>query len=124
MNGFVKPTLPPAKPQPLIQFLDACTGGTGAPQELKTLLAAGAAPVCGASFTRQAITLALGETAAELALDLGFLFRGERKAPLCEVELELKFGDENAVKELADELASKYELTEEPRSKFVRASSL
>ncbi|MBQ7565956.1 MAG: CYTH domain-containing protein [Oscillospiraceae bacterium] len=96
----------------------------GAPQELKALLAAGVAPVCGASFTRQAITLELGGTAAELALDLGFLFRGERKAPLCEVELELKFGDESAVKELADELAAKYELSPEPRSKFVRASNL
>ncbi len=34
VKGFIKPTLPPAKPAPLLQFLDACIKGTGSPQYL------------------------------------------------------------------------------------------
>lgn len=34
VNGFIKPTLPPAKPSPLLQFLDACIQGTGSPDGL------------------------------------------------------------------------------------------
>ncbi len=34
VKDFIKPSLPAARPQPLIQFLDACVNGTGAPQEL------------------------------------------------------------------------------------------
>lgn len=96
----------------------------GAPAELKTLLAGGVRQVCGASFTRRAYTLALDGCTAELALDCGRLLHGEREAPLCEMELELKRGDPAAVTALAALLAARYGLTPEPRSKFYRAVSL
>ncbi len=34
VNGFIKPTLPPAKPHPLVQFLEALENGTGSPDGL------------------------------------------------------------------------------------------
>ena len=34
VNGFFKPDLPRSKPQPIVQFIDACVKGTGAPADL------------------------------------------------------------------------------------------
>lgn len=94
----------------------------GAPKELADLTAI--FPICGAEFTRRAVLLQLENCTAELALDLGRLFRGDRSTPLCELELELKSGPPAAMFALAKELAAAYGLKEEPRSKFFRASQL
>lgn len=107
-----------------VEFADTALIDLGAPEELAELMKDGVVPVCGAEFTRRAVKLELGQTQAELALDVGRLFRGEREIPLCEVEVELKSGSENAVREFARELAERFKLKEEPRSKFVRAVSL
>lgn len=96
----------------------------GAPPQLQELLKDGVVPVCGAVFTRRSVLLELDGAAAELALDHGILFREDRRLPLCEVELELKQGNEAAVETFGRELAQRFCLTEEPRSKFVRAVSL
>ena len=94
----------------------------GAPGELRHIAAL--VPVCGARFTRRAFKLALDGCTAELALDSGVLFRGETVLPLCEVELELKAGDSLPLLAFANELAARYGLTEEKRSKFARARAL
>ena len=67
-----------------------------------------------------------GEDALSQSLsgDLGVLSGGEREAPLCEMELEYKSGDPEAVANAANDLARRFSLSEEPRSKFVRAMAL
>ena len=107
-----------------VEFAATTLVDLGAPQELEELLADGVQPVCGAEFTRRTVLLELGGTVAELALDSGRLFRGEKEMPLCEMEVELKDGSEAAVRQFAENLAEKFGLVEEPRSKFVRAVNL
>lgn len=80
--------------------------------------------ICGARFTRFAKVLALPDCTVEVALDEGVLMGGDRQIPLCEVEVELKSGDETAATVWAGKLAEQYHLEAEPRSKFSRASAL
>ena len=96
----------------------------GAPQELKTLTAQGVRETCGARFTRRAKTLALEDCTVEIALDQGVLLGGGKELPLCELEVELKSGDENAARLFAQVLAVQYGLVQEPKSKVVRAMEL
>ena len=97
----------------------------GAPRELKTLVWKGLVPVCGARFVRLARSLKLsGGSEAELALDEGILFAGDRQVPLGEMELELKAGDPGAVKRTAEELAQRFGLQKQRKSKFKRAYDL
>lgn len=82
-------------------------------------------PVCGARFTRRAALLSLpGGGTVELCLDAGELFGGDRRAPLCEVEVELKSGTPETAEHFAMELAARYGLKEESKSKFQRAIAL
>jgi inorganic triphosphatase YgiF len=81
-------------------------------------------PVCGARFTRRSTMVVTGELTAELALDSGVLLGGGREAPLCEVELELKTGDREAMVLYARVLANKFGMIHQPKSKFRRALEL
>ena len=96
----------------------------GAPQELLSLTAGGIVPVCGARFTRLAKHLELEGGTAELALDRGVLLGGGREKALCEVEVELKSGCEEATLAFAAGLAAEFGLTEQKHSKFRRAMAL
>lgn len=96
----------------------------GAPGELADLTAGGVEPVCGAAFTRLAATVTLQRGTVEVALDRGELFGGEKREPLCELEVELKSGDPSAALEFAAELALRHGLVPEHRSKFKRALAL
>ena len=80
--------------------------------------------VCGAKFTRLAKTVRLPDCVVEIALDNGILFGKDAQIPLCEVEVELKEGDQDAVIRWAQAFAKLYGLTAESRSKFKRALSL
>ena len=92
--------------------------------QLPDLLSAGVIPVCGARFTRLAATLTLPECTLELALDEGVLMGGGREMPLCEVEVEFKSGSQEAAHRFAQDLAGRYDLAPENRSKFARARQL
>lgn len=96
----------------------------GAPKELTDLTAKGLIIVCGAKFTRQALTVEVPGCKAELALDEGILLGGGKQIPLCEVEAELKEGSEDALNRFAQFLSEEFGLTEEPKSKFRRALEL
>ena len=96
----------------------------GAPEDLKELTQSGVIPVCGARFTRIAVELPIADGMAELALDRGILMGGGQEAPLCEVELELKSGSEEALLTLARQLETIYHLQPEADSKFRRAMAL
>ena len=81
-------------------------------------------PVCGAKFVRRAFSVALENCALEVALDKGVLLGGGKEMPLCEVEVELKSGSEEAATQWAEALAAEFGLQAEPKSKFSRASAL
>lgn len=96
----------------------------GAPKELERLTQDGLQPICGARFTRTAITVGLSEGTVEVALDRGVLLGGGREIPLWEAEVELKDGDPAICDRFARELADRFALTPEPKSKFARARAL
>lgn len=96
----------------------------GAPAELLEWTHGGIVAICGARFTRRAKTVTLPGGSVELALDRGVLLGGGREMPLCEVEVELKSGPDQAAIEFAAALAAEFGLQTEPRSKFRRAKDL
>lgn len=97
----------------------------GAPAELPELVRGGVVPRCGAQFVRTARMLSLpGGTVAELAADHGILTGGGRQGRLVELEVELKEGKEQDVERFCSAICEKYDLVEEPLSKFARASRL
>ena len=96
----------------------------GADWELMRATASGVLPLCGAKFTRKAISLTLPECTVELALDAGILTGRKGEAPICEVEVELKAGSEEAATAFAQSLAAEFGLTPESLSKFARAMVL
>ena len=81
-------------------------------------------PICGAKFTRLAKTLVLENCSVEIAVDRGVLMGGGREELLCEVEVELKSGSEDACVAFADALATEFGLRPEKKSKFKRALAL
>jgi inorganic triphosphatase YgiF len=80
--------------------------------------------VCGARFTRRCTLIITEEFTAELALDRGVLLGAGQEAPLCEVELELKDGDREAMLLYARFLAARFSLSPQHKSKFRRALEL
>ena len=75
-------------------------------------------------FTRQAKTIVLEGCTVELALDRGILLGGGKELPLCEVEVELKSGSEDAAVDFAMALRREFGLQPEKKSKFRRALAL
>lgn len=96
----------------------------GAPEELQQLTAKGISPVCGARFVRLAALISLPTGTVELALDEGILLGAGKEVPLCEVEVELKAGSDDAALAFGAALAEKYHLTPETKGKVERAMAL
>ena len=96
----------------------------GAPWELMRCCAGGVQQVCGAKFTRLAKTITLDGCTVEIALDRGVLKGANKEIPLCEVEVELKTGEDAAAVAFAALLAEEFGLTVEKKSKFARALAL
>lgn len=96
----------------------------GAPEDLLALTKDGVIPMCGARFTRQALTVRFGGSVLELALDSGILLAGSKQEALCEVEAELKEGTREDALAFGAVLANAYGLTPEKKSKFRRALAL
>ena len=96
----------------------------GAPADLGELTKEGLVHICGAKFTRLAKMVILPECTLEIALDQGILLGGGKTEPLCEAEVELKDGAKAACDAFAGELAKKFGLVTEEKSKFARALRL
>ena len=98
----------------------------GAPRELKNLLKGKKLmPICGADFTRRSATLYMDDgVRVELAGDFGYLYAGEKREQICELEVELLYGDAGSLPPLCDQLLKDYDLYEESRSKYQRARAL
>ncbi len=96
----------------------------GVPAELRQLTDRGLIQVCGASFTRLAGRVNTGSCVLELALDSGVLMGGGKTEPLCEVEVELKSGDDAEAVAYSRALAREFGLVPQPKSKYRRALEL
>ena len=96
----------------------------GAPGDLEILTKEGLIHICGAKFTRLAKTITLPECTVEIALDKGILLGGGKTEPMCEAEVELKAGTKEACDAFAKELADRFGLVTEAKSKFARALAL
>ena len=98
----------------------------GAPQELASLLnGVPLVEVCGAEFDRTAAYLFMDDgVRIEMAGDYGILFAGSKQEPICELELELLYGDAGSLPPLCSQLLGDYDLHEEKRSKYQRAKAL
>lgn len=96
----------------------------GAPEDLAELAKEGLVHICGAKFTRLAKLVTLPECTVEIALDKGVLTGGGKVEPLCEAEVELKNGAKAACDGFAKELAERFGLVTEEKSKFARALRL
>lgn len=96
----------------------------GAPKQLLLFAAQGFVESCGASFTRLAGLVTFEDALLELALDEGVLLGGGRELPLCEVEVELKDGEDVMATIFASMLAEEFRLVREEKSKFARALML
>lgn len=96
----------------------------GAPADLAELTREGLVHTCGAKFTRLAKTLAIPGGSVELALDQGYLLGGSQTEPLCELEVELKTGSQEACDTFAEAISTRFGLLPEQKSKFARALAL
>lgn len=96
----------------------------GAPTDLEALTKEGLVHICGAKFTRLAKTVFLPECTVEIALDQGVLLGGGKTEQLCEVEVERKAGAKAGCDAFARELAERFGLVPEEKSKFARALQL
>lgn len=91
-----------------------CQEAAAAPLEL----------ICEVDFTRYAILIQREDTVCEIACDRGEMRREDRRAPLCEIELEFVAGDEAIFHQIAATLAEQLSLVPEAQSKLARASQL
>lgn len=97
----------------------------GAPRDLcEQLRNSNPRPICETEFARQAYTLELAEFAAELAIDVGEMRRGEKGAPIHEIELEYLDGSQDAFHAFAAQLQDDFALVTQPLSKLARAATL
>lgn len=73
-------------------------------------------------FERQYVNLRTEDGGlVELAADRGEIVVGEKKEPICEIELEVKEGKNDIILTLGAELANEFPLVPEWRSKYYRA---
>lgn len=81
-------------------------------------------PLFSTRFLRTTRLLRDGQSQIELAYDRGMIVHGERQEPLCELELELKAGQADALFTLADALCTGFGLRLDVRSKAERGYAL
>jgi inorganic triphosphatase YgiF len=81
-------------------------------------------PVVRTVFRRISVDLELDGTLIELAVDKGEIIAGDRRQPLCEVELELKAGDADVLLQLGAVLKMRWPLVPERKSKYARGLML
>ena len=81
-------------------------------------------PQFGSDIRRATRTIEANGAAIEVAFDQGFLFAGEMRSPVAEIELELKSGDEAALFDLGLALVEAFSVRLGFQSKAERAHAL
>lgn len=99
--------------------------GTPAGAALRSALGgAPLVPACGTAITRGLRLVQAGRQQVEVALDRGFLLGSGRKAPVHELEFELKAGTADGLLRLADTWVGRYGLVLDTRTKAERGDRL
>jgi len=110
-----------ARPEWEMQVVDKIPDLTILPAAAQALFAgldlAGLAPVFATTVRRTTWQLTLHETAMEIALDQGQVVAGDRQAEICELEIELKAGPQEALMDAALALLDQVPLRIDSRSK-------
>ena len=75
-------------------------------------------------FLRSRLRIDTGTSIMEISVDKGEIVTDSGIAPICEVEIELFSGDKEALEKLGGDLAEKYHLQPEKRSKYARGLAL
>ena len=81
-------------------------------------------PVFSTDFIRHIARVSRADACVEIALDLGEVIAGQRRAPISELELELKSGSADVLLELASDIAKKIAVRMGVKSKAARAQAL
>ena len=76
------------------------------------------------NFLRSCFKVDNGKGIMDVAIDRGEIITGEGNAPICELEVELFSGEEEALKEVTQTVVEKYNLQPEDRSKYARGLAL
>lgn len=94
------------------------------PEGVRAALVRTMVPTCGARFLRTEAVYDDGELRFTLSYDTGEYLNGSRRAPLCEMELELVSGGETRLLAFGEHLAAKQALPVSAESKHSRALAL
>lgn len=77
-------------------------------------------PVLEMNVERRRFRVDTGDSLLEVSVDVGQIVAGDKTEPICEVEVELFSGSEEDMMKVGQDLAEKYGLVSEKRSKFYR----
>lgn len=95
------------------------------PEEIRAILkGAELTPVCGSFFTRTEADYITDELSFVLSYDIGEHHNGDRRAPLGEIELELKEGSVERLNEIAEYITRTFSLEYGKVSKYAAALAL
>ncbi len=81
-------------------------------------------PMISSLVVRRSFRIDTGASICEVSLDKGRIAAAGKEDPVCEMEIELFSGDQDEMAELGAEIAEKYGLIPEERSKFARGLRL
>lgn len=81
-------------------------------------------PIMNIDCLRRQVSVDTGKSISVVSLDIGTILTDTATAPITELEIELYSGDEDDMISLGRELASKYNLIPENKSKFQRGLEL
>ncbi|MBQ3964351.1 MAG: CYTH domain-containing protein, partial [Firmicutes bacterium] len=81
-------------------------------------------PMISSLVVRRSFRIDTGASIFEVSLDKGRIAAAGKEDPVCEMEIELFSGDQDEMAELGAEIAEKYGLIPEERSKFARGLRL
>ena len=116
------PVAPGTQPQPDLALHDGTPAGDALRQALGDDVVL--MPIHATEVMRTRRLLRGPGCVAELAFDKGMLLAGERRWPVCELELELKSGDPAALAELGARWVQRFGLTLDTRTKAERGERL
>ena len=118
----------PARPdEPDLKAFAERFGKEGGEQLSAALAAAGEkplVPVCGTDFVRTLLVIERDGACFEFCVDIGQLIKGEKRGPICELELEYKKGDIAVMEGFGAALRDAFGLSDGAKSKFARARAL
>lgn len=81
-------------------------------------------PIVQTDFVREVVVLTMGDDKIEVAMDQGVIIGNGNKVPILEIELELKAGKEEILRQFGEQLMKDFSLKLANKSKFLRGLEL